>query len=251
MVVLENESAENSVTKPYLKELTQMGAYLSDYHGVRHPSQPNYIAMVSGSTHHVTDDSNVMLVAEHLGDLLETRGKSWKNYAEGYPGGCNLAARIGKYVRKHVPFLSFNNIQADPGRCARHVVPATEFDRDVSAGTLPEFSLYTPDMDNDGHDTSVGFADQWLRKRFGEWLKNPEFLRDTLFVVTFDEGTYFSSNRVYTVLLGSAVRPGVRVSTKYNHYNLLRTIEEALGTGTLEFNDRDARPIDGVWLNPE
>lgn len=243
LIVLENENAENALSKPFLKSLTEKGTYLSNYRAIRHPSQPNYLALVSGSTHHIKDDSNVTVVGQHIGDLLDAKGMSWKNYAEGYPGGCNLSKSIGKYARKHVPFLSFNNIQVNNARCAQHIVPAEEFDKDVASGNLPDFSFYTPDENNDGHDTGVAYADQWLKKRFGALLEDPKFMQDLLFVVTFDEGTYFSSNRVYTVLLGSEIKAGVKLTDAYNHYSLLRTIEDGLNIGSLEMGDRDARPI--------
>src|SRR4029079_4147812 len=47
----------NNSSAPYLNFLAQHGASFTDSHGVTHPSQPNYIALFSGSTHGVTDDS--------------------------------------------------------------------------------------------------------------------------------------------------------------------------------------------------
>lgn len=54
--------------------------------------------------------------------------------------------------------------------------------------------------------------------------------------------------RTPTVILGSAdVRPGYVSPVRYTHYNLLRTIEAALGLGTLTANDRYAQPVNDVF----
>src|SRR5262245_39897409 len=149
IVVLENENEANAIEQPFMKSLAERGAYLRLYKAITHPSQPNYIAMVAGDVHGVTDDSNVDLDVRHLGDLLEAKGLRWKVYAEGYPGECRLDKSIGRYVRRHVPFISFKNVQGDPMRCA-NLVAASELYADIEAGTLPEFALYIPDRDNDG-----------------------------------------------------------------------------------------------------
>lgn len=247
IVILENEDAKDALAQPYLRSLAKRGTYLNQHHAITHPSQPNYIAMVSGSTHRVGDNSNVSIVAQHIGDLLEARGLPWKNYAEDYPGGCYQKESKGRYVRKHVPFLSFHNVQKDLQRCLRSIVPATELDLDIERGTIPTFSVYTPNQDNNGHDTRVAFADKWMQKRFGPLLDDPRFMDDMLLVVTFDEGTYLSPNKVYTVLLGPNVEVGRVVETRYDHYNLLRTIEDNFALGTLGLNDQNAQPIEGIW----
>ncbi|MGZ8812317.1 MAG: hypothetical protein ACXW29_14350, partial [Thermoanaerobaculia bacterium] len=51
VVILENEDAKDALQQPFLKKLAKRGTYLNQHYAIRHPSQPNYIAMVSGSTH--------------------------------------------------------------------------------------------------------------------------------------------------------------------------------------------------------
>lgn len=246
IVVLENENEPNAIEQPFMKRLAARGAYFSSFEAITHPSQPNYIAMVAGDVHGVGDDSNVDLDVRHLGDLLEARGLRWKVYAEGYPGKCRLDQRIGPYVRRHVPFLSFKNVQSDPARCA-NIVNASELYDDIAAGTLPEYALYIPDRNNDGHDTDVGFADRWLETTFGPLLDDPRFMQDTLFVVTFDESKHFGGNRIYTAFYGDSVIAGTISEHPWNHYSVLRTIEESFQLGTLGLNDQSAEPISGIW----
>src|SRR5262245_25688821 len=170
VVVLENTDYATALAQPFLADLAPRGALLTNFFAVTHPSQPNYIAMVAGSTYGVTSSGNVTLNVSHLGDLLEASGRSWKVYAEGYPGNCFLGTGSGKYVRRHVPFLSFLNVQADPTRCQR-IVEASALASDIQNGTLPDYALYVPDLNNDGHDTGVAFAGQWLARAFGRGLQ--------------------------------------------------------------------------------
>lgn len=247
VVVLENEDATRADQQPFLAELAARGASLRNYHALTHPSQPNYIALVGGSTYGVDHDGLVTIPAPHLGDLLDARGLSWKVYAENYPGGCFLGATFGPYARKHVPFLDFANVQSDPERCARIVVEAGQLDDDVRNETLPRFSLYVPNLKNDGHDTGVAFADTWLRKRFEPLLADERFRTGMLFIVVFDEGRPSGPNQVYCSLSGAGVRPGAVSDQPYDHYSLLRTIEEIFAAGTLGRHDATAAAITDVF----
>jgi phospholipase C len=256
IVVLENENNEEALEQPFLARLAREGVYLANYHAVTHPSYPNYLALTSGSTWNIWTDFQHTIDETHIGDLLEAKGLQWKTYAEGYPGGehrrdrsqdeCFLRGKSGKYARKHVPFLSYKNVQEDAGRCAR-VVSGERLVEDIKEGRLPDYSLYIPDLDNDGHDTSVAHADKWLARTFGPLLKDRRFTEGTLFVVTFDEDDDHHGNHIYTSLWGDAVVAGTRADARYDHYSLLRTIEDAFALGTLGRNDAKASPITGVW----
>lgn len=247
VVVLENKNAADALRQPFLSRLAGEGALLDAYYAVAHPSQPNYIAMISGSIDGVPGDGNVTLDRPHLGDTMTKAGVSWKSYAEGYPGGCSLVKRSDRYVRKHEPFLSFVDVQRnEQGMCDR-IVDAASFADDVRTGRLPRFSLYIPDLDHDAHDQPLRFADQWLRQTFVP-LMNEEFRRSTLLIVTFDEddGHLRRPNRVYTVLWGAGVRPGAVSNDVYDHYDLLRTIEAIFGLPPLR-TPGVARAISGIW----
>jgi len=246
IVVLENENESNAIDQPFMKSLAARGAYFESYKAITHPSQPNYIAMTAGDLHGVKDDRNVDLDVRHLGDLLEAKGLSWKVYADSYPGNCRLDARIGSYARKHVPFISFKNVQENPARCA-NIVNASRMYDDIAAGALPDYSLFIPDMNNDGHDTGVEFADRWLEATFGPLLGDPRFMKGMLFVVTFDESRSSGGNRIYSAFYGDSVIAGSVSDHPWNHYSLLRTIEESFQLGMLGLNDQSADPISGIW----
>lgn len=123
--------------------------------------------VISGQTF-VTDDAIHLIPATgntHLADLLEAKGFTWKLYQEDYPGNCFVGDAY-PYVQKHNPFISFSNIQGKP-RCA-NIANSAQFDADVAAyhnsgKPLPNFMFYTPNMRNDGHDTTVLFSGDYLR----------------------------------------------------------------------------------------
>ncbi|HKJ72789.1 MAG TPA: alkaline phosphatase family protein [Alphaproteobacteria bacterium] len=249
-IILENTNYEAALKQPFLSSLATRGAVLTRFGAEAHPSQPNYIALVSGSTHGVDSDANVNLDVKHIGDLLETKGRQWKVYAEDYPGNCFLGARSQGYVRKHLPFLSFKDVQTKPERCAR-IVNADQLSRDIQSGNLPDYSLYIPNLDNDGHDTGVNYADRWLSKRFGPLLNNAAFTKGLLLIVTFDETDLDEqtppSNHILTVLIGDSVQPGSKSDRLYDHYSLLRLVEDRFDLGHLTANDAGAAPIAGIW----
>jgi hypothetical protein len=244
IVVLENTDASSALQQPFLSQLASRGALLTNYNAITHPSQPNYIGLTSGGTQGIADDNNHTVDVRNIADLIEEKGLTWKSYAEGYPGGCNLSASVGTYYRKHEPFLSYQNIQSAPARCA-NIVNSSQLAKDIAAGTLPNYSFYVPDINDDGHDTGVAYADNWLSTTFSSLLNDPNFMKNNLFIVTFDEGD--QANLIYTVLYGDSVQAGATSSQATGHYGLLTTIEQYLGLGSLGQADATAQPITGIW----
>jgi hypothetical protein len=143
IVVLENTDYANALAQPFLSDLAAHGALLGNFFAETHPSFPNYVAMTAGSTFGLSSNDEVTLDVSHIGDLLEAAGRTWKVYAEGYPGNCFLDSTAGAYVRRHVPFLSFRNVQMNPARC-QQVVNAAVLATDIANRTLPDYSFYVP-----------------------------------------------------------------------------------------------------------
>lgn len=245
VIVFENTEYSNALKQPFFTSLTKEGALLTNFKAATHPSQGNYIAMVAGSTFNIINDKSIDLNERHIGDLLEDAQKDWKIYAEDYPGNCFTGKNSGDYARKHVPFISFLNVQKNPARCAK-VVEGKEFFADFAATNLKDFSMYIPNLKNDGHDTGVAIGDKWFREHFDSVLHSPKFPKDLLVVVTFDEGTTIK-NQIYTLLYGANILPAAKSDHPYNFYSLLRTYEEELGLGSLNRNDMTAQKIDDVW----
>jgi Phosphoesterase family len=255
IIVLENQDYGKAITDPYLGELARQGANFSNFHGLFHPSYSNYLAMVAGKDIPTIFDQQRNLNECTIADLLKSKGLTWKNYAQGYPTQiaaatapeqCSKDDFAGKYARKHVPFMSFLPIQQH--QCD-NIVGAGQFDDDLNNHTRPAYAFYTPDLDNDGHDTGLSYAAAWLKGFLEPLRQNPSFMKGTLIVVTFDEsGTQSraAGNHIYTVFLGPMVQPQ-EIKDNYNHYNVLRTIEDNFGLCPLGAGDGGAKPITSIW----
>jgi hypothetical protein len=245
-VIFENEDAEPTMAQPFFAKLAQEGVNFVDFHAETHPSQPNYLALTSGSMQGIDSDKTVDVDAKNIVDLLEAKGKTWKVYAEDYPGHCFTGTKKGRYVRKHNPFISYTNINTDAQRCAK-IVDASELNADIAAGTLPDYAFYVPNMDNDAHDTDLAYANAWYAKTFGPLLQNPRFTKGLLLITTFDESSLTGGNVIYTSFYGEMVKPGVEYKDYADHYSILRTIEAGLGLADLGLDDASAEPFAGIW----
>jgi hypothetical protein len=101
VIVLENADYSTAIADPNLKAFADSGILFTNSHALYHPSQPNYIAMTSGSTNGVTSDADVTLQVRNIADLLEAKGFTWKNYQENWPSSCFTLTsdRYGLYYR--------------------------------------------------------------------------------------------------------------------------------------------------------
>jgi hypothetical protein len=271
IIVLENSDYEVARQDKNLAALSARGASFTNFHALFHPSYPNYLAMVAGTDfniHHkgrLRSDNQVNFPndAAHrtIADRLFAGGLEFKQYAEELPDGpCpwadsgqNVFTKKGNYVRRHVPFLSFREVQE---KWCDHVIRVDStksnnvFVQDAKQG-LVAYSFYTPNMKNDGHDTSVAVAGAWVKKFLDDTFTE-SLRKGTLAIVTFDESGGNADNRIYTLFLGDMVKDASQqdpraLAVRYNHYNVLRTIEDNFGLEPLTANDRDAAPITDIW----
>jgi phosphatidylinositol-3-phosphatase len=222
MIVMENRSYSQAISGGYVAQLASQYAYATDYHGVSHPSLPNYLALTSGTTYGIADDGFHALPAGGLGAELTAAGIEWRAYMEGMTNGCFHSPY--PYALKHNPFAYYGSA------CPPQVVPFTRFASDM-AGTVPQFAWITPNLCNDGHDCSSSVADAWLAKTVPTILNSNAWQDNGMLVITWDEGED-SANSVLTVI----IRPNAivhRSSKPYDHYSLLATIEDTLGVPRL------------------
>lgn len=252
LIVFENHEYGQIVGNPAVpgfNALARRGALLTNYFGLAHPSLPNYIAMVSGSTQGITSDCTSCHVgAANLADTLQAAHKTWKVYAEDLPRPGFSGGFSGLYVKRHVPFLYFDDVLGSRRRLAR-IVPLTVFAHDLRARRLPSFSLIVPNICHDMHDCSTATGDAWLSSFLPPLLASPE-LKDGVVFVVFDEGlvtdTAHGGGHIPAIVAGPLVRPGARDAQVLNHYDLLRTIEQSWQLPLLA-NSNGAQPIAGIW----
>jgi acid phosphatase len=242
VVVFENHSARRILDhagSPF-RWLAHRYALLRRYDAVAHPSLPNYLALVSGSTQGVHHDcTRCAFPGPSLADTLAARGLSWRTYAEHLPLYLRLGVGITGPEKARLPFLYF-----PAAHTPRSTAPLTAFFRDLRARRLPSFSLVIPDLCHDMHSCSVETGDAWLKRFLPPLLKLP---RTAVFVV-FDESDSADPG-IPALALGPLVRPGSRYGGAMSHYALLRTIEDGLGLPRLGLSAR-AAPVTGIWRGP-
>lgn len=230
VVVLENEERRDVFADseaPTFTALATRYADLVNYTAIAHPSLPNYLALVSGSTHGITSDcTDCTAPGPSLGTLLTRAHLSWGGYAEGYPSS-------PRFAKKHMPFLYFSGQSS-------HVHPLTA----LHPKRLPAFGFVAPDLCDDGHDCPLSTADRFLARFLPPLLRVPR----TVVFVLFDEGTtdMGGGGHIAAEALGTAVAPHTVSRQPCNHYSLLRTVEDALGVGHIGAS-KSARPITGIW----
>ena len=264
IIIFENEHRSTVLANDYMRDLAARGVNLSNYFGVAHPSQPNYIASIAGLPLVKDDTCPTNLPDTNIVDLLEAKGVSWKAYMEDLPVGNKpkvdkavCKSKDGLYFRKHNPFVSFNNIRNNPERLAK-IVNAEQLEIDVENDALPQYSWYTPNIQNDGHsipddfqknhpERNVNFLANFLKGFLEPLLNNPNFTKGTLVAIIFDESFQSHDNNVYAALLGDMVEPNTVQSEHYTHFSLLRTVEENFNLGTLNRMDLTARWFRFLW----
>jgi acid phosphatase len=183
------------------------------------------------------DSDNFISLPESIfsvADLLDSAGISWGEYQQhlpyvGYEGfeWLNQETQSNDYVRKHNPLILFERITNHPEKLAR-IKNFTGFYEDLHREALPQWSFITPNMTNDGHDSTIDVAGNWAADFLTPLLNNRYFRERTLVVLTFDESeTYTDPNRVLTILLGDipAHLIGTTDPTYYDHYSLISTVE--------------------------
>jgi hypothetical protein len=168
------------------------------------------------------------------------------------------ATRKDQYADKHNPFVYFHAIIDDPAYCAHHVVPLKRLAGDLSrVESTPNFAFITPNLCHDGHNApcatgepgGLASADIFLARWVPKILASPAFRKDGLLVITFDEGGDSKAccnemplpggprpgrfgpggGRIGAVLISPFIAPGTVSDRPYNHYALLRSVEDAFG----------------------
>jgi hypothetical protein len=240
IVVLENkEQGEVMAHAPFLASLAESGASLTAMHAETHPSQPNYLALFSGDTQGVTDDSCPhSFPGPSLGGALLDAGLTFAAYSEDLPGAGFPGCGHDGYARKHAPWADFADAPA------RLHQPLTAMPTDFTE--LPTVSFLIPDLCHDMHNCSITQGDVWLRDHLGgyaAWARE----HNSLLLVTFDESETHGDldNHIATVVVGQAVEPGSDPEHA-DHYRVLRTLEDMYGLPALG-HSADTAPLTGLW----
>jgi hypothetical protein len=220
LIVLENRSPTVLDQASYLAHLGSTYARAINYRAVAHPSLPNYLALTSGSTWAITDDGYHALPGGGIGSAMTAAGVRWRAYMEGLSGDC-LVSR-GSYAVKHNPFAYYG------GACPSNVVSFASLPGDLASGAYT-FTWITPDLCHDMHDCSAAVGDSWLEATVPAIMASAGWRRDGVLFIVFDEDDGSSSENLVPLVVISPRLKGVAITTRYDHYSLLATIEDRLG----------------------
>ncbi len=174
------------------------------------------------------------------------------------------AGRTDQYATKHDPFVYFHAI-IDSASCRANVVPLARLAADLgSVEGTPSFAFIVPNLCHDGHDSpcrggepgGLVSVDRFLSHWVPLITRSRAFRDGGLLVVTFDEALSDASSccgeragpntahpgirgpgggRVGAVVLSPFIRPGTVSDVPYNHYALLRSIEDGFGLAHLGY----------------
>jgi phosphatidylinositol-3-phosphatase len=259
VIVMENKEYDSiigSSDAPYMNELARRNVLLTKAYAVSHPSLPNYLALTGGSTFGITSDcTDCNVQGKNIVDGLESHGISWKAYMESMPTPCYTSSSAGtapnEYVKKHDPFMYYNDIRNRPKRCNK-VVPFTQFPKDVISG-LPQFAWITPNECNDMHSCSVQTGDSWLKSLVPKIL--PALGTNGILVVVFDEGSTgagccslgSAGGHIVMIIAGPGANASTKIRAAADHYSLLRLIEDAWGLKRLRNASDSSTPTIKGW----
>lgn len=227
--MVENHSLDQMTSSmPFVHGLAQQYAYANNYTAIRHPSLPNYLAIVGGSTFGVTDDKSPSahrIRGASVFSQARRAGRTVKVYAESAPRRCALA-NAGRYAVRHNPWTYF---VSDRTACRRYDVPAYSLGRDADAGTLPNVGMVIPNLVHDAHDGTLAASDAWIQKRVTRIQAGPDWQSGRLaIVITADEDDRHAGNKVLTVVASRYQQHKV-VGTPLTHYSLTRFIDDVAG----------------------
>ncbi len=302
VIVEENQGLADILGKPFTPSLTALAktyGVATQYYGIVHPSEGNYVAMLGGDTFGIHDDDGYFckphqkdatckdsdapgfvdhtITKPNLADQLRARGISWKGYYESLPspGAKDIIWPLPNnpdhlptalYASKHNAFNAFATNLNDPDR-ATHIVDFKQLDADLASGNMPAFAHIVPNQCNEMHGVKgenvppdctkenepgrIARGDAYAGKLIDRIMQSPVWSQpgNTAIVVTFDEASHhiypgdptgccayepgslanFGGGRIATIVIANHGPRGLEDPTPYNHYSLLRTVEDAFG----------------------
>ena len=265
IIIMEENHKYNEIigspSAPFITSLSKKAAVFTDSHGITHPSQPNYLAIFSGSTQRVMGDDNLESItpftSPNLAAALIKKGFTFRGYAQSIPSigskvfydSSSSLTNGTVYARKHCPWINWqgnkeNNI---PDSLSRSM---NDFPTDYTQ--LPTVAFVIPDMDHDMHNigtpgdsAAIRRGDDWLRDNLGRYIEWAN-THNSLLILTFDEDDMTAENRIPTLFAGAQVKNG-KYATPITHLDILRTIEKMYNLPPCNTQDTTVHIIKNVW----
>ena len=237
---------------PFLNGLAGANAQSSNYHGVVHPSLPNYMAATAGSVEAKVSDwcrpgvGTCTTSDPNIVDRVEASGRTWKAYMESMPVNCDLRnSKDGLYKTHFNPFVYFSQIRTST-RCQRDV-PFTQLATDLaSAATTPNYVWITPNTSDNMNNKNVARGDAWAKNTLTAIFNSPAWTTQrSLVMVTWDEDFFTKTDNVAFIAAASngSTQTNFVSPVSTNHYNMLRTVEASWGLAPCGAGDASAAPM--------
>jgi phospholipase C len=229
---------------PFLNHLARTCGLAANYHGITHPSHPNYMAITGGIP--ATGSSE----GPNVFRQVRRSGETWRSYNPTMPHPCQRRAAY-PYKPGHNPGIAWLRIAED---CRRWDVNGRALANDIAHHSLPAYAFIAPDQCHNMHAScnprkgAVRAGDDWLRNRIQRLVQLPSYTAGrTVIFITWDEGSHGQtadkrgenclapthrhdqSCHVATLILSAHTRPGTRSHHFFSHYSLLHTAERLLG----------------------
>ena len=237
VVVLENHSFSSVIGNPDMPNLNRVAntfGLATNYFANVHHSIGDYFEMTTGQVITTDDTFSATVSVDNIVRHLITAGKTWHEYSENLPSVGYTGGSIGGYVQHHNPLSYFSDVRGTAQ--ANNLVPFSQLQADITAGTLPNFGFIVPNNDDNSHTGTLAAADTWLQNNVFQPLLNSAPFQpngDGLLVVVFDESFLNDiangGGHIPCVLIGPQIKGGFQGATFYQHQSLLRTINTALG----------------------
>jgi hypothetical protein len=258
LFVLENRSCGEIIGNseaPYLNRLASTYGLAARYYAPTHPSLPDYLALVAGSTMGCVDQCESPLSGQSLAGQLREAGLSWAAYFEGLPRRGYTGDDSDGYVTRHNPFVAFQEVLDSP-QMRSSLRPMTEFL--PSLADPPAFSFIVANNDHNMHDGTIREGDSWIRAHVSPILGSPAFADHGVIFITWDEGAESDTSgcclpgihggQVATIVIAGERGRGVISTVPHTTYSLLRTIEDGFGLPALRMAGLPTvEPMGELW----
>jgi phospholipase C len=275
IIMMENTGFDSLIgnpNAPWINAAAEQYGLATNYFGVTHPSQPNYIAATSGSTNGIADDNDHTINVPNIVDQLEANGKTWKAYMQSY-SLCSTpldhACGNQLYERKHNPFISYQDVQSNPARVA-NIVDFSQFSTDLANNNVPDYVWISPDQCHDMHGRAatpsdpcdfsqvqslIATGDAFLSQTVSAIMNSRAWTGNSVIFITWDESDFTGSGfqgfgddrgccdsppgmgggNVVTLVISHSDHAPRTSGVAYNHFSMLATIEDGWKLGCLAF----------------
>jgi phospholipase C len=284
IIMMENTGFDTLIgnpNAPFINFAAATTGLATNYFGLAHPSQPNYIGATSGALNGVADDNDTTIDVPNIVDQLESHHKSWKAYMQSFSlcaTPLDHACGNQLYERKHNPFISYKDVQTNPARVAK-IVDFSQFATDLANNTVPNYVWISPDQCHDMHGRAgaappappdpcdfsqiqglIATGDSFLLNTVNSIMTSRAWTGNSVIFITWDESDFTGTGpegfgdtsgccnanpgggHVVTLVISNALRFARSSNDAFNHYSMMATIEDSWNLGCIA-NTCDRRDV--------